>query len=109
LELAPGRIDLAAAITSTAVNVGISTGALGGGLLIEAVGLRDTVLAAGILSAVGLVFATDKRPRRSAVPATAPPSDFARSDAAHSRHESGGASLEQHGSKRDGDPPLPGG
>jgi len=71
LELAPGRIDLAAAIISTAVNVGISAGALGGGLLIEAVGVRDTVLAASILSAVGLVLAIDKRPRR-VVPATVP-------------------------------------
>ncbi|HSK96138.1 MAG TPA: MFS transporter, partial [Euzebyales bacterium] len=48
LELAPGRSDLASAGASTAFNVGITTGALVGGLLLPGFGVRGTVLVGGL-------------------------------------------------------------
>jgi DHA1 family inner membrane transport protein len=66
MEVAPGSVDLAAAIISTAVNLGISVGALFGGLLLSATGARSTVLVAGALSAAALVLALQESsgPRR---------------------------------------------
>jgi len=55
--VAPGSVNLAAAIISTAVNVGISAGALCGGLLLSATGARSTVLVAGILSTAAFALA----------------------------------------------------
>lgn len=57
LHVAPGTLDLAAAGASTAVNAGITVGALVGGLLLPAFGVRSTVLVGGLLSVVGLAIA----------------------------------------------------
>lgn len=54
LQLAPGRSDMATAGTGTAFNVGIMTGALVGGLLVEDA-LRSTALVGALLSVVALV------------------------------------------------------
>jgi DHA1 family inner membrane transport protein len=51
LIVAPGSSDMASAGTSTAFNVGINAGALLGGLLLPADGVRSTALA-GALSTV---------------------------------------------------------
>ena len=63
MEVAPGSVDLASATISTAVNLGISAGALGGGLLLSNAGARSTVLVAGVLSAAALALALRERPR----------------------------------------------
>jgi predicted MFS family arabinose efflux permease len=52
LELAPGSSSMAAAGASTAFNVGITAGALIGGVLLPATGVRSTALAGAVLSAV---------------------------------------------------------
>ena len=57
LEVAPGRSDLAAAGVSTAVNVGISAGALVGGLLVTGYGVRSTALIGSLITALALVLA----------------------------------------------------
>jgi MFS transporter, DHA1 family, inner membrane transport protein len=51
LQVAPGASDMAAAGTSTAFNVGITAGALIGGLLLPGAGVRSTALAGAVLSA----------------------------------------------------------
>jgi DHA1 family inner membrane transport protein len=55
LAVAPGDPDLASAGISTAVNVGITAGAFGGGMLLSAFGATSTVLAGAVLSAAALV------------------------------------------------------
>ena len=50
LAYAPGAADMAAAGTSTAFNVGITTGALVGALLLTGAGVRSTALAGTLLS-----------------------------------------------------------
>ncbi len=67
LEVAPGRSDLAAAGVSTAVNVGISGGALLGGLLLSGYGVRSTALAGALITAVAVVFAVAEQRRASTV------------------------------------------
>jgi len=63
LEVAPGRSDLAAAGVSTAVNVGISAGALVGGLLLSGYGVRSTALVGGLITALALALAIlEQRP-----------------------------------------------
>lgn len=57
LEVAPGRSDLASAGLSTAINVGITAGALTGGLLLADVGIRSVILVGGIMSLAALVVA----------------------------------------------------
>jgi DHA1 family inner membrane transport protein len=56
LALAPGRTDVASAVTSSAFNVGITLGALAGSLIIPEAGVRATALAGGLvtLAALGL-------------------------------------------------------
>jgi MFS transporter, DHA1 family, inner membrane transport protein len=69
LEVAPGRSDLAAAGVSTAVNVGISAGALVGGLLLTGYGVRSTALVGGLITVLALALAVvEQHPavRRSA-------------------------------------------
>jgi DHA1 family inner membrane transport protein len=61
MEVAPGSVDLAAAAISTAVNVGISAGALGGGVLLAAAGARSTVVVAGVLSVAAVALALRER------------------------------------------------
>jgi MFS transporter, DHA1 family, inner membrane transport protein len=68
IEVAPGSIDLAAATIYTAVNLGISAGALGGGLLLSAAGARSTVLVAGAVSGAALALAVRERPRPTGAP-----------------------------------------
>jgi predicted MFS family arabinose efflux permease len=55
LETAPASSDMASAGTSTAFNVGITTGALLGSVLIPASGVRDTALAGAALTLAALV------------------------------------------------------
>ncbi|MEU4692280.1 MFS transporter [Actinoplanes sp. NPDC023714] len=55
LETAPKSTDMAAAGTSTAFNVGIMGGALIGGVLITAAGVRSLALAGGVLSLLAFV------------------------------------------------------
>jgi DHA1 family inner membrane transport protein len=57
LEVAPGRSDIAAAGVSTAVNVGISAGALVGGLLLTGHGVRSTALVGGLITVLALALA----------------------------------------------------
>jgi predicted MFS family arabinose efflux permease len=54
LIVAPGDTDMAAAGTSTAFNVGITGGALIGGLLLPATGVRSTALVGAVLTAAAL-------------------------------------------------------
>jgi predicted MFS family arabinose efflux permease len=72
LDVAPMTHDLANAGTSTAVNVGITAGALIGGLLLPAFGVRSTVLAGAVLSLAATgTAATEILRRRPPVPALA--------------------------------------
>jgi predicted MFS family arabinose efflux permease len=57
LQVAPGSADLAAAGASTAVNVGITAGALVGSVLLPGVGVRGTALLGGLLSLAALAAA----------------------------------------------------
>lgn len=50
LSVAPGRTETALAANSAAYNVGIAAGALLGGLLLPAVGVRGTFLVGGLLT-----------------------------------------------------------
>ncbi|MDG4798647.1 MFS transporter [Micromonospora sp. WMMD1082] len=73
LEVAPGRSDIAAAAVSTAVNVGITGGALIGGLLLPGFGVRSTVLVGGLLSAAAVLLALGEKllpPARTPAPVT---------------------------------------
>jgi MFS transporter, DHA1 family, inner membrane transport protein len=54
LRVAPGSVDMATAGTSIAVNIGITAGALIGGLLLSQFGVRSTALAGGLLSIAAL-------------------------------------------------------
>lgn len=74
LRHAPGRTDLASAVLSTAFNVGITGGALIGGLLLPAVGVRGVALAGGLftLAALAVVLAEALPARRGRRPAPAP-------------------------------------
>jgi MFS transporter, DHA1 family, inner membrane transport protein len=54
LQVAPGSVDLAASVVSTAVNVGITVGALVGSVLLPQDGTRSTALAGGLLSLTAL-------------------------------------------------------
>ncbi|MEU6025124.1 MFS transporter [Micromonospora sp. NPDC047134] len=69
LQVAPGRSDLAAATVSAAVNVGITAGALIGGLVLPGHGVRSTVLIGALLGIVAAVLALGERRIR---PAAAP-------------------------------------
>jgi DHA1 family inner membrane transport protein len=55
LRVAPGSVDLAAAGTSIAVNVGITAGSFIGSALLPGFGVRSTALAGGLLSIAALV------------------------------------------------------
>ena len=61
LQVAPGRSDLAAATVSAAVNVGITAGALVGGLALPSHGVHSTVLIGALLGIVALVLALGER------------------------------------------------
>jgi MFS transporter, DHA1 family, inner membrane transport protein len=61
LQVAPGRSDLAAATVSAAVNVGITGGALVGGLALPSHGVRSTVLIGALFGVVALVLALGER------------------------------------------------
>jgi len=50
LQVAPGSVDLAASGASTAVNVGITVGALLGSVVLSGLGVRSTVLVGAVLS-----------------------------------------------------------
>jgi DHA1 family inner membrane transport protein len=63
IEVAPGSVDVASAGTSTAVNIGITTGAFLGGLLLPLAGVRTILLVAGVMSLAGLVVALADRER----------------------------------------------
>lgn len=58
LRVAPGRTETALAANSAAYNVGIAVGALLGGVLLPAVGVRGTFLVGGLLTAGALVVLT---------------------------------------------------
>jgi DHA1 family inner membrane transport protein len=57
LEVAPGNVALAASGISTAVNVGITLGALAGSNLLPAFGPPSTAVVGGLLTVAGLVLA----------------------------------------------------
>ncbi len=69
LQVAPGRSDLAAATVSAAVNVGITGGALAGGLALPNHGVLSTVLLGALLTTVALAMALGERLIRPAVAA----------------------------------------
>ncbi|OLB79862.1 MAG: hypothetical protein AUI14_09040 [Actinobacteria bacterium 13_2_20CM_2_71_6] len=54
LQVAPGSVDLAASGASTAVNVGITAGALIGSLLLPEFGVRSVMFVGGLLTLGGL-------------------------------------------------------
>ena len=56
LRHAPGASDMASAGTSTAFNIGITAGALFGGVLLAGPGVRSTALAGALLSLVALAL-----------------------------------------------------
>ncbi|HEY7271148.1 MAG TPA: MFS transporter [Actinoplanes sp.] len=56
LQVAPGSTDLASAVFSATFNVGIAAGALLGGILLSAVGVRSTYLAAGLLTVAAVAI-----------------------------------------------------
>lgn len=74
LEVAPFSTDVASAGTSAAFNVGIGGGALAGGLLLPALGVRATAVAGGLLvaAAVAVLVSEPPRPVRSSVGAREP-------------------------------------
>jgi MFS transporter, DHA1 family, inner membrane transport protein len=57
LQIAPGSVDLAAAGTSVAFNIGITLGALLGSVLLSEFGARSTALVSGLLSLAALAVA----------------------------------------------------
>ncbi|MEV6350203.1 MFS transporter [Actinoplanes sp. NPDC051851] len=65
LQTAPGSQDLAGAGSSTAVNIGITGGALGGALTLSAFGVRSTALVAGVLSLAAVAAALSEPLLRS--------------------------------------------
>jgi predicted MFS family arabinose efflux permease len=65
LPTAPVRVDLAVSGSSTAVNVGITLGALLGSALLDGSGVRSTALAGGLLTLAALALLALDRPRRS--------------------------------------------
>jgi predicted MFS family arabinose efflux permease len=58
LRVAPGRTESALAANSAAFNVGVAAGALLGGRLLPAVGVRGAFLTGGLLTAVALAVLT---------------------------------------------------
>jgi DHA1 family inner membrane transport protein len=56
LQVAPGSADLAASGASTAVNVGITAGALIGSVLLPEFGVRSVALVGGLLTLAGLAI-----------------------------------------------------
>jgi predicted MFS family arabinose efflux permease len=64
LQTAPIRLDLATSVSSTAVNVGITLGALIGSALLDGPGVRTTALAGGLLTLAALALVALDRPRR---------------------------------------------
>jgi DHA1 family inner membrane transport protein len=74
LQVAPGSVDMAAAGTSIAVNIGITAGALIGGLLLPGPGVRSTALVGGLLSTAALaaVFGEFRLRSRPASPEPVP-------------------------------------
>jgi DHA1 family inner membrane transport protein len=58
LHVAPGRTELALAANSAAFNAGVAAGALTGGALLSAVGVRGTFLIGGLLTAGALAVLT---------------------------------------------------
>ena len=89
LQVAPGRTDLGAAAASTAVNVGITVGALGASVLLAWPGVRSTATAGAVLSAVALLLMVCTRPSSRAQ--TTPPAkiDLAADTTSHSEPSSG--------------------
>jgi predicted MFS family arabinose efflux permease len=61
LDVAPGDPDVASAGISTAVNVGITLGALSGGLLVSAAGPVTAVAAGALFSVAALAFCAPSR------------------------------------------------
>lgn len=55
LQVAPGSTEVASAASSAAFNVGIACGALVGGLLLPAFGVRSVALVGGLLGVVALL------------------------------------------------------
>jgi MFS transporter, DHA1 family, inner membrane transport protein len=64
LQTAPIRLDLATSVSSTAVNVGITLGALIGSALLDGPGVRTAALAGGLLTLAALALVALDRPRR---------------------------------------------
>jgi MFS transporter, DHA1 family, inner membrane transport protein len=64
LQTAPIRLDLATSVSSTAVNVGITLGALIGSALLDGPGVRTTAMAGGLLTLAALALVALDRPRR---------------------------------------------
>jgi DHA1 family inner membrane transport protein len=89
LQVAPGSVDLAASGASTAVNVGITAGALIGSVLLPAFGVRSVALVGGLLTLGGLTVVVAEplflpplpRPVTGAVDAAREEPDLAYSEA----------------------------
>jgi predicted MFS family arabinose efflux permease len=87
MEMAPGSVDVASPTISTAVNIGISAGVLGGGLLLASNGARSTVLVAGVLSTAALALALGEKNGSSGdrLPEDGAPADRQRLGVRHER------------------------
>ncbi|WP_158566411.1 MFS transporter [Micromonospora craterilacus] len=90
LQVAPGRSDLAAATVSAAVNVGITGGALVGGLALPSHGVHSTVLIGALLGVVALMMVLGERLIR---PAASPRPRAARSRTATQAYGGSGQSA----------------
>jgi DHA1 family inner membrane transport protein len=114
LRVAPGRVDLAAATVSAAVNVGITAGAFVGGLALPGHGATGPVLIGALLGLVALALALSERAVRPA-PGERPARASAGCDGGQ-RHRAGTARpLSGQPAGRTGEPavrtsrPAPGG
>nr|WP_306511242.1 MFS transporter [Streptomyces sp. HG99] len=58
LRVAPGRTEPALAANSAAFNAGVAAGALTGGALLSAIGVRGTFLVGGLLTLAALAVLT---------------------------------------------------
>jgi DHA1 family inner membrane transport protein len=72
LQVAPGRSDLAGAMVSAAMNVGITVGAVIGGLVLPRHGVNSTMLIGALLAIVALAMVAGERLIRPARPRTSP-------------------------------------
>ncbi|MFI6120432.1 MFS transporter [Streptomyces sp. NPDC051064] len=73
MQVAPGSTDVASAGNSAAFNLGIASGALTGGVLVETVSVRSVALGGAVLSAMALALALIEPALLRSIPRGVPP------------------------------------